>query len=164
MLYMRLLVCELYFFFKHYFGCIVLLKPEIKPRTLTDTVFCNLSLSFGHCELFNIVFFYCTQIVFKVQLDPAKGSFVALDDVTVAAGACPYTGRCDFEAHQCTWTNSQADDFDWIQANGHFSGPSVDHTTQTPEGKCNPSKPSTATQLMHFVLYMFLVLLLNLKS
>ncbi|RXM98640.1 MAM and LDL-receptor class A domain-containing protein 2 [Acipenser ruthenus] len=104
------------------------------------------------------------RIVFKVQLDPAKGSFVALDDVTVAAGACPYTGSCDFEAHQCTWTNSQADDFDWIQANGHFSGPSVDHTTQTPEGKCNPSKPSTATQLMYFVLHMFLVLLLNLKS
>ncbi|XP_058879430.1 MAM and LDL-receptor class A domain-containing protein 1-like [Acipenser ruthenus] len=104
------------------------------------------------------------RIVFKAQLDPAKGSFVALDDVTVAAGACPYTGSCDFEAHQCTWTNSQADDFDWIQANGHFSGPSVDHTTQTPEGKCNPSKPSTATQLMYFVLHMFLVLLLNLKS
>ncbi|KAK1172074.1 MAM and LDL-receptor class A domain-containing protein 2-like isoform X2 [Acipenser oxyrinchus oxyrinchus] len=75
------------------------------------------------------------RIVFKVQLDPAKGSFVALDDVTVVAGACPYTGSCDFEAYQCTWTNSQADDFDWIQANGHFSGPSVDHTTQTPEGK-----------------------------
>ncbi|MBN3307353.1 MLRP2 protein, partial [Amia calva] len=74
------------------------------------------------------------QMVFRAQLAPVVGSFVAIDEVTVTTGSCPYTGSCDFEAGQCTWLNSHTDSFDWIQANGHFNGPSVDHTTQTPDG------------------------------
>uniref|UniRef100_W5MY26 MAM domain-containing protein n=1 Tax=Lepisosteus oculatus TaxID=7918 RepID=W5MY26_LEPOC len=79
------------------------------------------------------------KVVFKAQLDPAAGSFVAIDEVTLTAGACPHTGSCDFESSQCTWLNSQGDQFDWIHANDQLSivGPSVDHTTQTADGKIN---------------------------
>uniref|UniRef100_H3B3Q2 MAM domain-containing protein n=1 Tax=Latimeria chalumnae TaxID=7897 RepID=H3B3Q2_LATCH len=76
------------------------------------------------------------MIVFRGELDSTDHSFIALDDISIRAGICQYTGSCDFEKDQCTWLNTQGDDFDWIRASGHLKfGPSIDHTTQTSQGK-----------------------------
>lgn len=70
-----------------------------------------------------------------MEMDAAPGSSVQLDEVSLRGGACVPTGSCDFEEGQGTWSNLEDDGHDWIQADGHSHGPSVDHTTQTPEGK-----------------------------
>ncbi|XP_048866511.1 MAM and LDL-receptor class A domain-containing protein 1 isoform X9 [Brienomyrus brachyistius] len=75
------------------------------------------------------------RVVFRAEMDAAPGSSVQLDEVSLRGGACVPTGSCDFEEGQCTWRNLEGDGHDWIQADGHFHGPSVDHTTQTPEGR-----------------------------
>ena len=65
---------------------------------------------------------------------------IAIDDFKVRDGACPGPGDCDFEdADTCSWTNSRADNFDWIIGKGDtpssFTGPKVDHTKGTAAGK-----------------------------
>ena len=65
---------------------------------------------------------------------------IAIDDFKMRDGACPGPGDCDFEdADTCSWTNSRADDFDWIIGKGDtpssFTGPKVDHTKGTAAGE-----------------------------
>lgn len=64
-------------------------------------------------------------------------SDIAIDDVTIAPGACTGTqGKCDFENDMCTWMNTvTGDNFDWLRKRGSTdttgTGPSGDHTLGT---------------------------------
>ncbi len=63
---------------------------------------------------------------------------IALDDIEIEEGACPAAASCDFENGYCGYYNAQEDDdFDWLRGKGRvyfYTGPSVDHTTNTVEG------------------------------
>ena len=55
-------------------------------------------------------------------------------------GNCPAMGDCDFEhVDFCDWQQETSDNFDWIIGAGKtlssFTGPSIDHTTQSSSGK-----------------------------
>ncbi|KAH3887715.1 hypothetical protein DPMN_011734 [Dreissena polymorpha] len=56
----------------------------------------------------------------------------------VVPGTCLYPGNCNFEMDTCGWTNTNADDFDWLRSAGSTltagTGPSVDHTTNSDAG------------------------------
>eukprot|EP00794_Sanderia_malayensis_P017044 gene17044-18759_t len=80
---------------------------------------------------------------YQIRFEAIKGSSftgdIAIDDFKIKAGSCPAPGDCDFEdADMCTWTNSKADEFDWIlgqaSTNSWLTGPATDHTTQTASG------------------------------
>ncbi|MFT7812312.1 MAM and LDL-receptor class A domain-containing protein 2-like isoform X1 [Arapaima gigas] len=94
------------------------------------------------------------RVVFRAEMDAAPGSFMLLDDVSVRGGVCVPTGSCDFESGQCTWRNWQSNGHDWVQADGHFSGPGVDHTTGTPDGGflLNPAQNQVVNQSSKAVL------------
>jgi hypothetical protein len=63
---------------------------------------------------------------------------IAIDDVDIEAGACANQASCDFETGYCGYYNAQEDDdFDWLRGKGevyYFTGPKVDHTTNSKEG------------------------------
>ncbi|EDO47788.1 predicted protein [Nematostella vectensis] len=64
---------------------------------------------------------------------------IAIDDVIVKDGACPPPASCDFENGWCSYSNdASGDDFDWELNKGHTgssgTGPSTDHTLQSPLG------------------------------
>eukprot|EP00795_Rhopilema_esculentum_P012712 gene12712-3431_t len=80
---------------------------------------------------------------YRMVFEAVKGSSftgdIAIDDFKIRDGACPNPGDCDFEdGDTCSWTNSQADDFDWIVGRGgtpsFLTGPRIDHTTGTGAG------------------------------
>ncbi|XP_066300034.1 MAM and LDL-receptor class A domain-containing protein 1-like [Branchiostoma lanceolatum] len=78
---------------------------------------------------------------------------ISIDDVTYLNDRCigASTGNCDFEAGPCTWTNTQVgDDFDWTEGSGNTqstgTGPSVDHTTNSDQGKYMFIESSAPTQ------------------
>ncbi|TRY97688.1 hypothetical protein DNTS_035488 [Danionella cerebrum] len=78
------------------------------------------------------------RVAFRAEINPNYSSFVLLDDVSVKLGACSPAGSCDFESGKCMWmnvANGVPDEHDWIHADGHFSGPLVDFTTNTADGK-----------------------------
>lgn len=65
---------------------------------------------------------------------------IALDDIKVVPRACPPPGSCDFEVDLCGYTNVfYGDQFDWLRSAGSTlslgTGPSVDHTTNSDQGK-----------------------------
>lgn len=74
-------------------------------------------------------------MAFEATLSPGQEYFILLDDVSVRNGACLPTGSCDFESGLCTWVNSDLNNHDWVQADGHGGGPLIDHTTNTADGK-----------------------------
>ncbi len=87
--------------------------------------------------LFNYSFIY--EAV--VGNNSANG-VAALDDITLKNGPCSSSaGLCDFENNDfCNWQNLKLiDDFDWTINSGPTStlgtGPSIDHTLSTTEGK-----------------------------
>jgi hypothetical protein len=49
------------------------------------------------------------------------------------------SGDCTFDVDMCSWTNSQADDFDWLMGSGTTTtsgtGPDTDHTMANGTGK-----------------------------
>ncbi len=97
------------------------------------------SLQYGMC-FFWIYSWFCfhTQVAFRAQLSTNSESIVLLDDVSVQTGACSPRGSCDFESGKCTWVNvanGVIDGRDWINADGHYSGPLVDYTTHTADGE-----------------------------
>ncbi|CAI9725294.1 and LDL-receptor class A domain-containing 2-like [Octopus vulgaris] len=65
-----------------------------------------------------------------------KQSYIALDDVKITSGSCPMDGDCNFEKDMCSWSNSNQDNFDWLQttAANNRAGPKVDHSEQTAQG------------------------------
>nr|XP_039270832.1 MAM and LDL-receptor class A domain-containing protein 1-like [Styela clava] len=79
------------------------------------------------------------QIVFEGVLGNGEQGDIAIDDIVLLPGACQPLGSCNFENGYCTWENSEhTDDFDWMRAAGETmsgnTGPTVDHTLQTPHG------------------------------
>ncbi|XP_048242313.1 MAM and LDL-receptor class A domain-containing protein 1-like isoform X2 [Haliotis rufescens] len=80
------------------------------------------------------------RMMFEGVLGASFRSDIALDDVSFTVGACSIPGDCTFESDLCTWENTaMGDQFDWTEDDGgtpsSFTGPSVDHTLVTPEGK-----------------------------
>ncbi|XP_036360425.1 MAM and LDL-receptor class A domain-containing protein 1-like isoform X2 [Octopus sinensis] len=71
---------------------------------------------------------------YSTRLD--KQSYIALDDVKITSGSCPLDGDCNFEKDMCSWSNSNQDNFDWLQttAANNRAGPKVDHSEQTAQG------------------------------
>ncbi len=47
-----------------------------------------------------------------------------------------FVAVCDFEHGLCDYAQDGTDDFDWLLASGSVgTGPSIDHTYQTSQGK-----------------------------
>ncbi|XP_055957693.1 MAM and LDL-receptor class A domain-containing protein 2 [Patella vulgata] len=78
------------------------------------------------------------NIVFEAKMGAPYFSDIAIDDVSIKGGTCGQSGDCTFESNLCSWSNSQADDFDWVQGKGSTgssgTGPATDHTTGTGKG------------------------------
>ena len=72
--------------------------------------------------------------------DPVAG-YVALDDIGVNVGRCPYEGFCDFQTDGCGWDNNvslplrfhitSAFDLNFARTSVNASLPIVDHSTAT---------------------------------
>ncbi|XP_058250824.1 MAM and LDL-receptor class A domain-containing protein 1 [Hemibagrus wyckioides] len=80
---------------------------------------------------------------YRIIVEGIKGqseqSIVAVDDVLVSHYPCTGPGHCDFELNMCSWRNLMAEDnMDWLRNQGNSkapsTGPSVDHTTNSPIG------------------------------
>ncbi|XP_041460947.1 MAM and LDL-receptor class A domain-containing protein 1-like [Lytechinus variegatus] len=80
------------------------------------------------------------RLVFEASVGNNKETGdIAIDDVDFRSGRCGHDLSCDFEGSQCLWENTQYGDYsDWLRLAGATStwrtGPSVDHTTGTPQG------------------------------
>uniref|UniRef100_A0A2C9KBP7 MAM domain-containing protein n=1 Tax=Biomphalaria glabrata TaxID=6526 RepID=A0A2C9KBP7_BIOGL len=73
------------------------------------------------------------QVVFLVQVYATHSGAISIDDVNILDGSCRNPATCNFEQSDlCTWSNDQADQFDWIINRGGTStsdtGPSNDFT------------------------------------
>lgn len=67
---------------------------------------------------------------------PGANDTVKIDDFSVSDGVCAAPVSCDFESGQCNWVNVQKENgHEWVMSHGGSYGPSMDHTTQTSEGK-----------------------------
>jgi hypothetical protein len=82
---------------------------------------------------------------FQIIIEARPGQYntfnAAIDDLTLEEGACPNFGSCDFEDDYCIWQNVEdlRSDFNWelrlgSTASGN-TGPSVDHTTASANGR-----------------------------
>ncbi|XP_054624893.1 MAM and LDL-receptor class A domain-containing protein 1 [Dunckerocampus dactyliophorus] len=75
-----------------------------------------------------------------VKAGPTLEGDMAFDDVHLLDTNCPPRATCDFEINMCSWTNVRGslDQGDWLRGMGASpnpnTGPSVDHTTNTPHG------------------------------
>lgn len=75
-----------------------------------------------------------------VKAGPTMEGDMAFDDVQLTDTQCPLPGHCDFETNMCSWSNlgGRVDQGDWLRGTGGSltpnTGPSVDHTTNTPQG------------------------------
>ncbi|XP_022097778.1 MAM and LDL-receptor class A domain-containing protein 1-like isoform X1 [Acanthaster planci] len=79
------------------------------------------------------------RIVFESRVGSPTMGDIALDDIGIRDEVCYSEGVCDFEHGMCGWTNDKtSDDFDWLRGAGgtpsSYTGPSVDHTTNTGRG------------------------------
>ncbi|XP_060582609.1 MAM and LDL-receptor class A domain-containing protein 1-like isoform X2 [Ruditapes philippinarum] len=78
------------------------------------------------------------QLIFEGTVGNGYQGDIAIDDVQVLPGKCPPIGNCNFEIDTCGWTNTNADNFDWLRSAGSTltrgTGPSVDHTTNSDAG------------------------------
>ncbi|XP_022096502.1 MAM and LDL-receptor class A domain-containing protein 1-like [Acanthaster planci] len=79
------------------------------------------------------------RLIFEAVIGSGPRSDIAIDDISHSIGSCPKNTMCDFESGQCDWTNDQGDDFDWVTLKGStyssYTGPSIDHTHGTKDGK-----------------------------
>jgi hypothetical protein len=94
---------------------------------------------------------FLSQVVFEGVVGRSFTSDIAIDDVSIAPGACGANqGGCNFEIDTCTWSNVPGDQFDWIRLAGStpttFTGPSNDHTQGDTSGMC----PVQSSQVKHF--------------
>ena len=79
------------------------------------------------------------QVAFEGVVGAGFKGDVAMDDISIADGACAALGSCNFEQDLCDWTNSNSgDNFDWERAQGATvttgTGPGIDHTLKTAHG------------------------------
>lgn len=79
------------------------------------------------------------QVVFEGIRGSGYQGDIAIDDVELKDNVCPPPGDCNFETGTCNWVNVQnTDNFDWLRGRGStlssFTGPSVDHTTNSSSG------------------------------
>lgn len=79
-----------------------------------------------------------------VKAGPTQVGDMAFDDVMLTDAQCPLPGHCDFEINMCSWSNlGGVDEQDWLRGRGNSAnpntGPSVDHTTNSPQGKYMPT-------------------------
>lgn len=75
-----------------------------------------------------------------VKAGPSQVGDMAFDDVMLMDTQCPLRGHCDFEINMCSWSNlGGVDEEDWLRGRGDpanpNTGPSVDHTTNSSQGK-----------------------------
>ncbi len=73
----------------------------------------------------------CLQITFEGITGNSYTGDVAIDEVKITEGKCPFS--CNFDDGLCFWwSQSKSDDFDWTLHSGSTpstkSGPSTDHS------------------------------------
>lgn len=104
----------------------------------------NLANHFGwhFPNLFYTFLSFLFQIIVEgVKAGPTQVGDMAFDDVMLTDAQCPLPGHCDFEINMCSWSNlGGVDEEDWLRGRGNSvnpnTGPSVDHTTNSSQGKC----------------------------
>ncbi|XP_025084901.1 MAM and LDL-receptor class A domain-containing protein 1-like [Pomacea canaliculata] len=80
------------------------------------------------------------QVIFEAVVGSTVSGYIAIDDITITAGACQDAASCDFEEDLCLWTNAYdgSDKFDWLRVQGSSSTqyvtPSADHTSGNSSG------------------------------
>ncbi|CAF1593620.1 unnamed protein product, partial [Adineta ricciae] len=77
---------------------------------------------------------------------------IGVDDVLLTLGYCPPPINCDFEGPDiCSWTQMKDDTFDWLLQSGATdsfgTGPTVDHTTNSPQGHYVYIETSSPTKI-----------------
>lgn len=83
---------------------------------------------------------FARSIEAEVDTSASSDGFVALDDIRVLQGPCPASQYCDFEKDICDYQHDITAKFKWDRNKGKTSsgtlgtGPTTDHTYQTPEG------------------------------
>ena len=89
------------------------------------------------------------QVAFEGRPSAGRSDDIAIDDITILPYPCPAPAACDFESGLCSYTNVKGtDQFDWTRGFGSttsaFTGPSVDHTTNSVQGEflCVGNHPS----------------------
>ena len=86
------------------------------------------------------LYFFGVSITFEAVRGSSFYGDIAIDDVTLLESTCPGPGDCTFEKDRCEWLEVHGTDrFDWLLGSGSTSsfstGPSVDHTLGTGQGK-----------------------------
>lgn len=104
-------------------------------------------MQLDHSSLY--ILFFLSQMHIEARRGNGPFGDIAVDDFRVRDGACPAEGDCDFEHLDfCSWTQETGksffnDTFDWIIGSGktssYFTGPSIDHTTQSAGGNYSRS-------------------------
>ncbi|XP_033638977.1 MAM and LDL-receptor class A domain-containing protein 1-like [Asterias rubens] len=78
------------------------------------------------------------KVVFEAEAGTNSKSDIAIDDVSIVGGKCARQGFCDFENDLCGWDNVDTESLDWLLSRGStpssYTGPSVDHTTNSKYG------------------------------
>lgn len=102
---------------------------------------CNSAIIFVYFLTKSNSFVFFLQIVILGQRDN-ESTVVAVDDVAIEDGVCAPYGSCTFERDFCTWRNlprPYSSGLQWVRNSGStinsYTGPSVDVTTNSSEGK-----------------------------
>jgi hypothetical protein len=79
------------------------------------------------------------SLEFDTDISKAFSGYVAIDEIKLILESCPTTQYCDFESPNiCGYQNDPTADLKWERRKGKSilstSGPSFDHTYQSPEG------------------------------
>ncbi|KAG8156180.1 hypothetical protein JTE90_013570, partial [Oedothorax gibbosus] len=76
------------------------------------------------------------RVEIQGEMGPGFGGYFAVDDISLALGACPNNEVCDFESGLCGWTveASKEGKFLWRRTVPTKLGPPRDHTSMTGAG------------------------------
>lgn len=100
-----------------------------------------MALECGRRNRLRIVSASFTQVAFEGRPSAGTSDDISIDDISISPYPCPAPAACDFESGLCAYTNVKGtDQFDWTRGFGSttsaFTGPSVDHTTNSVQGEC----------------------------